>query len=108
MPPLPPTLADHDEEETAEKEKRAEKEGTTTTVVSAARAHEPHRVAFYLMDLAAAFHALWTAGRETPSLRFIREDAPALTAARLRLVKATALVIRSGLGVLAIDAREEM
>ena len=77
-------------------------------VVSAANAHEPHRVAFYLMDLAAAFHALWTAGRETPDLRFIREDAPALTAARLRLVKATALVIRSGLGVLSITAREEM
>ena len=77
-------------------------------VLSAARAHEPHRIAFYLMDLAAAFHALWTAGRETPELRFIREDAPGLTAARLRLVKATALVIRSGLGVLAIDAREEM
>ena len=77
-------------------------------VVSAARAHEPHRIAFYLMELAAAFHALWTAGRETPSLRFIREDAPGLTSARLRLVKATALVIRSGLGVLAIDAREEM
>lgn len=77
-------------------------------VVSAANAHEPHRVAFYLMDLAAAFHALWTAGRENPDLRFIRDDAPALTAARLRLVKATALVIRSGLGVLAITAREEM
>ena len=77
-------------------------------VVSAANAHEPHRVAFYLMDLAAAFHALWTAGREAPELRFIREDAPALTAARLRLVKATALVIRSGLGVLSIEAREEM
>ncbi len=77
-------------------------------VVSAARAHEPHRIAFYLMDLAAAFHALWTAGRETPELRFIREDAPGLTAARLRLVKATALVIRSGLGILAIDALEEM
>ena len=77
-------------------------------VVSAANAHEPHRVAFYLMDLAASFHALWTAGRETPELRFIREDEPALTAARLRLVKATALVIRSGLGVLAIEAREEM
>ena len=77
-------------------------------VVSAARAHEPHRVAFYLMDLAAAFHALWTAGRENPALRFIRDDAPGLTAARLRLVKATSLVIRSGLGVLAIDAREEM
>ena len=77
-------------------------------VVSAANAHEPHRVAFYLMDLAAAFHALWTAGRENPDLRFIREDAPALTAARLRLVKATALVIRSGFGVLSITAREEM
>ena len=77
-------------------------------VISAANAHEPHRVAFYLMDLAASFHALWTAGRETPELRFIREDEAALTAARLRLVKATALVIRSGLGVLAIEAREEM
>ena len=77
-------------------------------VVSAANAHEPHRVAFYLMELAAAFHALWTAGRENPELRFIRDDEPALTAARLRLVKATALVIRSGLGVLAITAREEM
>ena len=77
-------------------------------VVSAANAHEPHRIAFYLMDLAAAFHSLWTAGREMPELRFIREDEPKLTAARLRLVKATALVIRSGLGVLAIDAREEM
>ena len=65
-------------------------------VVSAANAHEPHRIAFYLMDLAAAFHSLWTAGREMPELRFIREEEPKLTAARLRLVKATALVIRSG------------
>jgi len=77
-------------------------------VVSAANAHEPHRVAFYLMELAAAFHTLWTAGRENPQLRFIREDDPSLTAARLRLVKATSLVIRSGLGVLSITAREEM
>ena len=77
-------------------------------VVSAANAHEPHRIAFFLMDLAASFHALWTAGREAHELRFIREDDPSLTAARLRLVKATALVIRSGLGVLAIEAREEM
>ena len=82
--------------------------GWPRQVVSAASAHEPHRVAFYLMELAAAFHALWTAGRENPDLRFIRDEDPALTAARLRLVKATALVIRSGLGVLAIDAREEM
>ncbi len=77
-------------------------------VISAANAHEPHRIAFFLMDLAASFHALWTAGREAPELRFIRGDDATLTAARLRLVKATALVIRSGLGVLAIEAREEM
>ena len=77
-------------------------------VVSAAQSHEPHRVAFFLMDLAAAFHALWTAGREAPELRFIREDDAGLSAARLCLVKATALVIRSGLGVLSITAREEM
>ncbi len=77
-------------------------------VVSAANAHEPHRIAFYLMDLASAFHSLWTAGREDPSLRFILDDDPARTAARLCLVKATALVIRSGLGVLAIKAKDEM
>ena len=77
-------------------------------VASAAQSHEPHRVAFYLMDLAASFHALWTAGREAPELRFIRDDDAGLTAARLCLVKATALVIRSGLGVLSIQAREEM
>ncbi len=77
-------------------------------VVSAAQSHEPHRVAFFLMDLAATFHSLWTAGREAPELRFIREDDAGLTAARLCLVKATALVIRSGLGVLSITAREEM
>ncbi len=77
-------------------------------VVSAANAHEPHRIAFYLMDLAGAFHALWTAGREDPGLRFMIDDDAKLTAARLWLVKATSTVIRSGLGVLAIPAREEM
>ena len=83
--------------------------GWPRQVVSAAAAHEPHRIAFYLMDLAAAFHSLWTAGRENPDLRFIRDEDLRLTdRRRLRLVKATALVIRSGLGVLAIDAREEM
>ncbi|MEK9925823.1 MAG: DALR anticodon-binding domain-containing protein, partial [Alphaproteobacteria bacterium] len=77
-------------------------------VVSAANAHEPHRIAFYLMDLAGAFQALWTAGREDPGLRFMIDDDAKLTAARLWLVKATSTVIRSGLGVLAIPAREEM
>ena len=77
-------------------------------VISAANSHEPHRIAFYLMDLASAFHSLWTAGREDPSLRFKVDDDAELTAARLWLVKATSLVIRSGLSVLSIDAREEM
>ena len=77
-------------------------------VVSAAVNYEPHRIAFYLVDLASAFHSLWTAGREDPSLRFMLEDDAELTAARLWLVKATATVIRSGLGVLAIPAKEEM
>ncbi len=77
-------------------------------VVSAASTHEPHRIAFYLMDLASAFHSLWTAGREDPTLRFILDGDTELTAARLCLVKATATVIRSGLGVLAIPAKEEM
>ena len=77
-------------------------------VVSAANSHEPHRIAFYLMDLASAFHSLWTSGREDPSLRFKVDDDAELTAARLWLVKATSLVIRSGLSVLSIDAREEM
>ena len=77
-------------------------------VVSAATTHEPHRIAFYLMDLASTFHSLWTAGRGDPALRFMLDDDAELTAARLWLVKATATVIRSGLGVLAIPARDEM
>ena len=77
-------------------------------VISAATTHEPHRIAFYLMDLASAFHSLWTAGRGDPALRFMLDDDAELTAARLWLVKATATVIRSGLGVLAIPARDEM
>jgi len=77
-------------------------------VIAAANAHEPHRIAFYLMEVAGAFHSLWTAGRENPQLRFMIDNDAELTAARLCLVKAAALVIRSGLGVLAIPAREEM
>ena len=77
-------------------------------VISAANSHEPHRIAFYLMDLASAFHSLWTAGRENLTLRFIHDNDLELTAARLWLVKATATVIRSGLRVLAIPEKEEM
>jgi arginyl-tRNA synthetase len=77
-------------------------------VESAAIAHEPHRIAFYLVELAGAFHSLWNAGRENPALRFLMDDDPALTSARIQLVKATSFVIRTGLNVLSIKAREEM
>ena len=77
-------------------------------VESAALAHEPHRIAFYLVDLASHFHSLWNAGREDPSLRFIIDDDLAVTDARLMLVKATSLVIRTGLNMLSITALEEM
>ena len=77
-------------------------------VESAAQAHEPHRIAFYLVDLASQFHSLWTAGRENSSLRFIIEGDQAVTDARLMLVKATSLVIRTGLNMLSITALDEM
>ena len=77
-------------------------------VEAAALAHEPHRIAFYLVELAGAFHSLWNAGRETPSLRFMIDDDAALTNARIQLVTATSLVIRTGLNVLSIKAFEEM
>ncbi|MDC1383524.1 arginine--tRNA ligase [Candidatus Puniceispirillum sp.] len=77
-------------------------------VASAASAHEPHRIAFYLLDLASAFHSLWNAGRENPSLRFIINRDEEITAARLQLVKATSFIICTGLNVLSIEALNEM
>ena len=77
-------------------------------VESAANAHEPHRIAFYLVDLASSFHSLWNAGRENPSLRFIIDHDEAISAARLHLVKATSFIICTGLNVLSIKALEEM
>ena len=82
--------------------------GWPKLVESAAIAHEPHRIAFYLVDLASRFHSLWNAGRENPSLRFIIDDDEATTAARMQLVQATSFVIRTGLNVLSIRALEEM
>ena len=78
------------------------------TVESAALAHEPHRIAFYLLSLASHFHSLWNSGNEDPSLRFIIDDDQAITDARLMLVKATSLVIRAGLNMLSITALKEM
>ena len=77
-------------------------------VEQAAVAHEPHRVAFYLYDLASEFHALWNRGKDSPHLRFIREDDRSLTEARLAMVAATARVIASGLAILGVLAPEEM
>jgi arginyl-tRNA synthetase len=77
-------------------------------VEAAASAHEPHRIAFYLYDLAAAFHAHWNRGRDEPSLRFIVEGDAELTRARLALVQAVGNVIGSGLKVFGVTPVEEM
>jgi len=77
-------------------------------VEAAAETHEPHRIAFYLYDLAAAFHGLWNRGKDEAVLRFIRADAPELTRARLALVQAVATVIASGLAVFGVRPVEEM
>ncbi len=77
-------------------------------VDGAARAREPHRIAFFLYDLAADFHILWNRGREAATLRFLQEDRPVETRARLALVAATAVVIRSGLAVMGVGPIEEM
>jgi arginyl-tRNA synthetase len=78
------------------------------TVEAAAIAREPHRIAFFLHDLAADFHVLWNRGREDATLRFIRGDEPEATRARLALVATTASVIRSGLAVMGVTPVEEM
>jgi len=78
------------------------------TVEAAALAHEPHRIAFYLFDLASEFHAFWTRGNAAPHLRFIIENDTELTIARLALVQGVVSVLASGLGVLGVSAPEEM
>lgn len=78
------------------------------TVESAAEVHEPHRIAFYLYDLASAFHALWTRGKDDVRLRFLHDDDPDLTRARLALVQGVATVIASGLAVIGVEPLEEL
>jgi arginyl-tRNA synthetase len=77
-------------------------------VVGAARVHEPHRLAFYLYDLASAFHTQWTKGNELPHLRFIQASDGTLTAARLALVRANARVLATGLALIGVHAPDEM
>ncbi|WNM09075.1 arginine--tRNA ligase [Komagataeibacter nataicola] len=77
-------------------------------VEAAAAAHEPHRIAFYLNELASDFHALWNRGKDDTTLRFVQEDDVAATRTKLALVEATATVLRSGLNVLGVQPVEEM
>ena len=74
----------------------------------AARGAEPHRVAFWLYELASDFHALWNRGSEDPALRFVQEGNPATTAAKIALVRATQVAIAAGLGILGVVPVEEM
>ena len=78
------------------------------TVEAAALAREPHRIAFFLYDMAGDFHMLWNRGRDDSTLRFLQAGRPAETRARLALLAATAMVIRSGLRVMGVEPVEEM
>ena len=76
-------------------------------VETAARSNEPHRVAFYLNDLASAFHGLWNRGNDVPALRFVQEDA-GTTQAKIALARACGVVIAAGLGILGVKPAEEL
>jgi len=77
-------------------------------VEQAADAREPHRIAFWLGDLAAAFHSQWNAGNDDPARRFVLAERPDLTAARLAMARAVGQVIRTGLAVIGVAAAEEL
>jgi arginyl-tRNA synthetase len=82
--------------------------GWPRLVESAAEAHEPHRIAFYLGEVAAGFHGLWNKGKEAASLRFLIAEDLAVTTARLALVQAVAFVVASGLRIFGVEPVEEM
>ncbi len=82
--------------------------GWPRAVEAAAEAHEPHRVAFYLHDLASEFHGFWNKGRDDSTLRFLHENDRELSMARLALVSAVKTVIASGLAVMGVQPEEEM
>jgi arginyl-tRNA synthetase len=82
--------------------------GWPRLVEAAAEAHEPHRIAFYLQDVAAQFHVLWNKGKDEATLRFILTSDPELTRARLALVRGVAIVIASGLAVFGVEPAQEM
>jgi arginyl-tRNA synthetase len=77
-------------------------------VEAAAAAHEPHRIAFYLFDLAGDFHALWNKGKDLPQLRFIVKEDVELTLARVAFLRAIRYVLANGLRILGVTPAEEM
>jgi len=77
-------------------------------IAGAARAEEPHRLAFYLYEVASALHGQWTRGNDSPHLRFIQPEDGVMTAARLAMIAAVQQVISSGLSVLGVEAPESM
>jgi arginyl-tRNA synthetase len=77
-------------------------------IESAAAAHEPHRLAFYLHELASFFHSHWNRGKDQPQLRFVNQDSRDLTCARLALVTGLIAILASGLSVLGVNAPKEM
>jgi arginyl-tRNA synthetase len=100
-----PDLSLLDEEELALVKRAAQ---YPRALEGAALAHEPHRIAFYLYDLAAEFHALWNRGNDDPSRRFLIENNPQLSRSRLELAFGIAQIIRSGLALMGVAATEEM
>jgi arginyl-tRNA synthetase len=74
----------------------------------AARTHEPHRVAFFLYELASDLHTLWNRGNDEPGLRFLQEDDAAMSQAKIALARAVSVVISAGLGILGVTPAEEM
>ncbi|RYG92319.1 arginine--tRNA ligase [Loktanella sp. IMCC34160] len=74
----------------------------------AAKGHEPHKVAFYLYELASEFHGLWNRGNEDPSLRFLQEGDPATSQAKIALIRGVSVVISAGLGILGVTPATEM
>ncbi|MBX9726891.1 MAG: arginine--tRNA ligase, partial [Rickettsiales bacterium] len=82
--------------------------GWPRLVEQAAMAHEPHRIVYYLEELAACFHGLWNVGSKDADIRFIQPEQPALTTARLALARALVVVVASGLNVCGVDPVEEL
>ena len=76
-------------------------------VETAARSNEPHRIAFYLYDVAGSFHALWNRGNDETTLRFVQDD-PNVTQSKIALARAVSVVIAAGLGILGVTPAQEM